>query len=73
MLIKETAWLIVIQSAIGHGSGQKGCIASVRSGRSEWLHASVFMWWEGNVTQIFALPSEEHAGIGWTRMAAGEL
>jgi len=73
MLIKETAWLIVTQSAIGHGGGQKGCIASVRSGRSEWLHASFFMWRERNITQIFALLFEEHAGIGWTRMAAGEL
>jgi hypothetical protein len=73
MLIKEMAWLIVTQSAFGHGSGKKGCTASVRSGHSEWLHASFFMWWEGNITQICALLSEEHAGIGWKRMAAGEL
>jgi hypothetical protein len=28
----------------------------VRSGNSEQLHSSFFMWWEENVTQTFLMP-----------------
>ena len=42
-------------------------LPSVRSGRSEQLHPSIFMWFKEYFTQRFSIhPSEECAGTEWT-------
>ena len=46
---------------------------SVRSGHSEWLHASSSCGGKEMSHRYSLRLSEEHAGIGWTRMVAGEL
>lgn len=46
---------------------EKGVFPSIRSGHSEELHPSSFVWWEENITQRFSTrPSEEYAASGCT-------
>lgn len=54
--------------------GVRAALPSVRSGHSEQLHPSVFMWFKEYFTQRFSTrPSEEHAGTDWTRTVARDL
>lgn len=51
--------------------GVAAALPSPRSGHSEQLHPSVFMWFKEYFTQRFSTRhSEEHAGTEWTRTAA---
>jgi len=51
--------------------GITAALPSVRSGRSEELHPSVFTRFKEYFTQRFSThPSEEHAATEWTRTAA---
>jgi len=54
--------------------GVTAALPSVRSGHSEQLHPSVFMWFKEYFTQRFSTcPSQEHAGTDWTRTTATDL
>jgi hypothetical protein len=65
-----TKWLIVNHLS-DREVEENTVFPSVRSGHSEQLHLSFFMWWVQNfMWRCLIDPSQEHAGSGWTRTAA---
>ena len=74
ILIRETAWLIVTQSAVGHGSGQNGSFLCLLDLAILNGYMPLSSCGGKEMSHRYSLRlSEEHAGIGWTRMVAGEL